>query len=593
MRILVLLIALALAATVNLAFWYLPNRPMPLPDVWAGGPLKSASFAPYRRGQSPLEEKFPTQEQIEADMAALQGLFNGVRTYSSLEGLEIVAQKGPQYGLDVTYGAWISANKRNNEAEIAALIAAANKYPNSIKRVIVGNEVLLRQEQTAAELAVHLRRVRAAIKQPVTYADVWEFWLRNPELAREVDFITVHFLPYWEDEPVGVEHAMEHILAVYEKVKKAFPGKPILIGEVGWPSHGRDREGARVGRYQEANFLNAFANLAAKHGMDYNIVEAFDQTWKSALEGTMGGNWGVLDSRRQPKFPLAGPVVENPDWPIAFAASTALTVGIAALLIARTTLSGGPLLGLVLLAQAFATMLALCGQAGFKLWWDKGVLAWPLGMLALQAALAALLLHEAWRRLEREKYRPPFRSAAMSLADFSDHWALYLPLGRSTVSITKIERFRLRWRRWLIEWLMLLAILLGLYETVWLAIRPDLAQFRPTLEQAPDLVRYWLHVIFNGRYRDFPIAFFLVPAVGWPLWRLALALLDRTGWMEAPEERQTLRLEWLAVVLMLAGAAGMLWVERFLNREAWLWAGVSLLLLAPFIERLVANRIAK
>jgi hypothetical protein len=30
------------------------------------------------------------------------------------------------------------------------------------------------------------------VTQPVTYADVWEFWLRNPQLADEVDFITVH-----------------------------------------------------------------------------------------------------------------------------------------------------------------------------------------------------------------------------------------------------------------------------------------------------------------------------------------------------------------------------------------------------------------
>ncbi len=88
----------------------------------------------------------------------------------------------------------------------------------TINRVIVGNEVLLRGELPAEEIAAKLRQVRKAIKQPVSYADVWEYWLRHPQLAEDVDYITVHFLPYWEDDPVDVGGAMEHILAVYRKV---------------------------------------------------------------------------------------------------------------------------------------------------------------------------------------------------------------------------------------------------------------------------------------------------------------------------------------------------------------------------------------
>ena len=69
--------------------------------------------------------------------------------------------------------------------------------------MVVGNEVLLRGEMAANDLADTIRAVKARVKVPVTYADVWEFWLRNRELAAAADFITIHILPYWEDFPIA------------------------------------------------------------------------------------------------------------------------------------------------------------------------------------------------------------------------------------------------------------------------------------------------------------------------------------------------------------------------------------------------------
>ncbi len=59
---------------------------------------------------------------------------------------------------------------------------------------------------------------------PVTYADVWEFWLRHPELADSVDYLTIHILPYWEDRPVSPERAVQHVATAYARVQQAFPG---------------------------------------------------------------------------------------------------------------------------------------------------------------------------------------------------------------------------------------------------------------------------------------------------------------------------------------------------------------------------------
>ena len=113
-----------------------------------------------------------------------------------------------------------------------------------MRSVVVGNEVLLRGEMAAGDLAATIRAVKARVKVPVTYADVWEFWLRHRDVAAAVDFVTIHILPYWEDVPVAAGAAAAHVAAIHDRVVAAFPGKDVLIGEVGWPSAGRMRQGA-------------------------------------------------------------------------------------------------------------------------------------------------------------------------------------------------------------------------------------------------------------------------------------------------------------------------------------------------------------
>ena len=112
-----------------------------------------------------------------------------------------------------------------------------------VSALIVGSEVLLRGDMTVADLREIIRSVKPRVNVPVTYADVWEFWLRYREVGADVDFVTAHFLPYWEDVPPRAEDAAAHVDEIRKQVAAAFPGKEILIGETGWPSHGRMRDG--------------------------------------------------------------------------------------------------------------------------------------------------------------------------------------------------------------------------------------------------------------------------------------------------------------------------------------------------------------
>ncbi len=91
---------------------------------------------------------------------------------------------------------------------------------------------------------------------PVSTAEPWHIWLRQPELAAHVDFITLHLLPYWEGVPV--EAALDEALQRYAQVRARFPGKPIVIGEIGWPSGGAAIGVAQATPAAQAIFVRTF-----------------------------------------------------------------------------------------------------------------------------------------------------------------------------------------------------------------------------------------------------------------------------------------------------------------------------------------------
>ena len=181
--------------------------------------------------------------------------------------------------------------------------------------MIVGNEALLRKEVTGPQLAKLINQVKSQVKQPVTYADVWEFWLKHPEIAPAVDFLTIHLLPYWEDDPSNIDAALQHVAEVRQVFGNRFAPKDVMIGETGWPSEGRQRETALPSRVNEAEFIRGFV----AHGRAGRLALQPDRSLRPTLErgseGAVGGYWGLFDADRQDKGVLAGPVTNLPYWP--------------------------------------------------------------------------------------------------------------------------------------------------------------------------------------------------------------------------------------------------------------------------------------
>ncbi len=184
--------------------------------------------------------------------------------------------------------------------------------------MIVGNEVLLRGELSSKALAAYVNRVREGTRDihvPVTYADVWEFWLRHPQLADAVDYLTIHILPYWEDEPVAPKDAL------------CACRRGLRQGEGPLPGPRRDDRRDRLAQRRASSAEAPPPAWSTRRATCANSC-ATPVRWicrtTSSRRSTSRGNasrkarsaaTGASSmTQARPKFSMQGPVVEEPRW---------------------------------------------------------------------------------------------------------------------------------------------------------------------------------------------------------------------------------------------------------------------------------------
>jgi exo-beta-1,3-glucanase (GH17 family) len=571
---LLLPLLLVLAALVVAAWWW-PNRPQAGDVTMPDTVFNAVSFAPFRPGQSPFSETFPTQAQVAEDVALLAGKVRAIRSYAALGGKADLAALAWRHGLKLWQGVWLGNDRAKNAQEIAAAIALANRYPDTIDRVIVGNEVLLRRDLPVEELIADIDIVRRAVKQPVTYADVWDFWRQFPQVAPHVDIVTIHLLPYWEDVPTGIDGAVREVGNAYRQIAAMFPGKPIAIGETGWPSRGRWRRDAAPSRVNQMVFLRRFIALSRQEGFEYNLIEAFDQDWKYRSEGTVGANWGLWTDDRRPKFPLSGPMEEDPGWRGNAAVSVVLGLvllggvlwspegftrrtpraprsrhgdGKPTLRAKRMHSSSVPslwrswcspcepplgwaCLPLAVLAMALGWALVWAWVGTVPVVYDAQLAVAAAVNLTGQAALALLLLDRAALVLAGHPLAP-HRTGADATETVLGLFRLRLP--------------RLPLRAWLLDDLS--------FVFIWTAAMMQLL------------------LLFDPRYRDFPLPVFIVPLLA-TLARTLLGDLPRGGGREEL---------WAGGTLAVAAVASAV-NEGPLNLQSLTWNVAAVVLAAPML----------
>ena len=395
---------LALVACVHVGLWASLRTKETAPDFT--GQLASVSYAPFVASQHPDFGDRPTVEQIRADLKAIAPFTRAIRTYSATGGAELIPPIAAEFGLKVTVGAWIDKNKERNEREIRSALELA-RHNSNVNAIVVGNETTLRADMSVEDLIKLIQQVKRSSPVPVTTGEIWTVWINHPELASAVDFIAAHILPYWEG--FDTSNAVDHTIEFYDKLRRVHPGKRIVIAEFGWPSAGYNFHNANPGRIEQAIVLRDFVSRAEAYGIDYNIVEAIDQPWKT-FEGGVGPYWGLFDASREAKFSWTGPIAD-PDY--------IKRAGLAVLL--------GLLLSLPILAIAGVTTtqaLTLAASANLVGAWCAAIVAFWKGhyfvpgaafALGLGGVLLLLLVAIALARVEEIAAiafgRPPRRLA--------------------------------------------------------------------------------------------------------------------------------------------------------------------------------------
>ena len=274
---------------------------------WYG---RCISYSGYREGQRPDKALYPSQEQVLEDMKILEKNWVMIRTYGSDRHSEDVLQVIRRNNIDlkVMLGMWLDGNPNDpgdNEKQITTGIRLANEYKDIVVAVNVGNEVLVHwsdHKMPEDSVIQAVRRVKAAIEQPVTVADDFLFWRDHGQrLAEEVDFVTMHSYPMWGRQ--DIDTAMPVTIEHFESVKKACPGKTIVIGEAGWATYTvGELHFPRAGSEpKQKRYFNELMAWSKENNVNVFFFEAFDEPWKG--DGAEG-HWGLFSVDRKAKLAM-------------------------------------------------------------------------------------------------------------------------------------------------------------------------------------------------------------------------------------------------------------------------------------------------
>lgn len=306
---------------------------MQSPDDLLVGVSRAICYSGFRKGQHPDRgdgANNPSEEEILEDLQILtrDSNFTLMRMYDCGENtqdvLKVIADNN--IGMKVMLGVWLkaelsahetcfwlnepipedvlAANKLRNLEQIETGIELANKYPEIIVAVNVGNEALVEWNDHKVDVDTiisYVKKVQAAVKQPVTVADNYDWWAQNgQELAKVVDFVSIHAYPLWEGK--DIDSAMIFTQQNVLKVRKALPDSKIVITEAGWTSVASEF-GERASEDKQLKYYNDLLAFAAEKNITTFIFEAFDESWKGNPDNAMGAekHWGIFTEERKAK----------------------------------------------------------------------------------------------------------------------------------------------------------------------------------------------------------------------------------------------------------------------------------------------------
>lgn len=316
-----------------------------------GNPAYPAiSYSGYRET---TRDEQPTVEQLKEDMHILSAMgIKILRTYdvrydhtpNLLKAIHEIRKEDPEFEMYVMVGIWIdcknawtdkepihSEESDRNAGEVERAVRLAQKYPDIVKVLAVGNEAMIRwaaayyvEPDIILKWVNYLQKKKADNKLDqdlwITSSDNFASWgggdtsyhteeLR--QLIRAVDFISMHTYPmhdthynpaFWgtpESEAhltekqklnEAMERAIQYSKAQYKEVesyiKSLGVNKPIHIGETGWATVSTENYGVNgtkaCDEYKSSLYYKKLNNWCNQDSISCFYFEAFDEPWKDA-----------------------------------------------------------------------------------------------------------------------------------------------------------------------------------------------------------------------------------------------------------------------------------------------------------------------
>ena len=204
-------------------------------------------------------------------------------------------------------------NGAGNKTFLDTAISQANGYPN-VEAVVVGNECLpgdpIDNPVSVAQLIADLQYVKAGINNKtikvttcLTYGAGTDH--RGQQVAPYCDVIMVNIYPFYGGVSISNNQAIDNLINAYRDIFiPKYPGKPIVIGETGWPSAPSNQPSNQAvpSLANEETFIKQVIANAPNLG-DTFLYAAFDEPWGPG-GNAWGPYWGLWDQNSVPKFEI-------------------------------------------------------------------------------------------------------------------------------------------------------------------------------------------------------------------------------------------------------------------------------------------------
>ncbi|CAI6340749.1 unnamed protein product [Periconia digitata] len=271
----------------------------------------------------------PSQNNITRDMAVMSQLTNAVRLYGTdcnqtamvlhaMDRLELT-------DMQLWVGVWLDQDAPTNKRQMEQFYDTVDeeiKHKNNLDRfkgVIVGNEVLFREDLSKSDLLEHISWVKGNLTKrghslPVATSDLGDNW--TAEMATEVDIVMSNVHPFFAGVDVGNAAGWTYEFWTTHDVALTASDKKIkqIVAEVGWPTGGgngcgdrnctTDTEGSVAGIDELNQFMEDWVCPSMKNQTEYFWFSAFDEPWKIRYneEGKeWEDKWGLMDVNRNLK----------------------------------------------------------------------------------------------------------------------------------------------------------------------------------------------------------------------------------------------------------------------------------------------------